>query len=81
MHNYASLRVKEIACSADRAMPGGGLGETQQSSLRQFAARVCVVPLTTVNSTGKITPSPAQTAKEHSPLEFGHWAEVSSGYS
>lgn len=64
MHNYVSLRVKEIACSADRAVPGDGLGETQQSSLRQFARRAYVVPLTTINSTGKITPSPAHTMQK-----------------
>lgn len=45
-------------------MPGDGLGETQQFSLQQLARRAYVVPLTTINSTRKITPSPTQTVQK-----------------
>lgn len=71
--NYVSLRIKEIARSADRAMPGDGLGEMQKSSW-QFARRAFVVPLNPINSTGKTTPSAARNVQKgicHSNLVIG----------
>lgn len=72
--NYVSLRIKEIAHLADRAMPGDGLGETQKSSSWQFARRAFVFPLNTKISTGKTTRSPAQNVQKgicHSNLVIG----------
>lgn len=54
-------------------MPRDGLAETQQSCLWQFA-RTYVVPLTAINSTGKITPAPARTVQKsicHLNLDIG----------
>lgn len=72
--NYISLRIKEIARSAGRAVPGDGLGETQKSPLWQFARRAFVVPLNTMNSTGRTTRSSARNAQKgicHSNLVIG----------
>lgn len=72
--NYVSLRIKEIAHSADRDMPGDGLGETQKSFSWQFARRAFVIPLNTMNSTGKTTCSPARNVRKgicHSNLVIG----------
>lgn len=81
VHNYVSLRVKEIACSTDRAVPGDGLGETQQYSLWQFAGRAYVVLLTSINHWENNSLTSMNCAKEHLPLEFGRWTEVSFSYS